>query len=259
VSGLRHNDHVAKPIDPGVMFDTLSHHYRPPVEPDAIASRPSEAQAGLEPGDDVKVPSIEGLDTADGLMRVAGNRRLYLKLLRQFVEQQAQAPVRIREALTAGDATVAERLAHTVKGVAGNLGAGPVQAAAAALEQAIAGRGDAGRIEALRRRLDDELNALVGRLRPALDENPALAGPPSPAHSPASPPDPQALKALVARMRQQLGELDPAAADVLDGHREAFRFLLRDDDFAEFEQHVHGYAFAEAQALLERAATVHGL
>ena len=60
-------------------------------------------------------------------------------------------------------------------------------------------------------------------------------------------------------MRQQLGELDPAAADVLDGHREAFRFLLRDDDFAEFEQHVHGYAFAEAQALLERAATVHGL
>ena len=253
------NDHVAKPIDPAVLFDTLGHHYRPPVEPDAIASRPSEAQAGLEPGDDVKVPSIEGLDTADGLMRVAGNRRLYLKLLRQFVEQQGQAPARIGEALTAGDATVAERLAHTVKGVAGNLGAGPVQAAAAALEQAIAGRGDAGRIEALRRHLDDELNALVGRLRPALDENPALAGPPSPAHSPASPPDPQALKALVARMRQQLGELDPAAADVLDGHREAFRFLLRDDDFAEFEQHVHAYAFAEAQALLERAATDHGV
>ncbi|PYM87818.1 MAG: hypothetical protein DME08_28470, partial [Candidatus Rokuibacteriota bacterium] len=147
----------------------------------------------------------------------------------------------------------------TVKGVAGNLGAGPVQAAAAALEQAIAGRGDAGRMEALRRRLDDELNALVGRLRPALDENPALTRPPSPAHSPASPPDPQALKALVARMRQQLGELDPAAADVLDGHREAFRFLLRDDDFAEFEQHVHAYAFAEAQALLERAATDHGV
>ena len=253
------NDHVAKPIDPAVLFDTLGHHYRPPVEPDAVASRPSDARAGLELGDDVKVPSIEGLDTADGLMRVAGNRRLYLKLLRQFVEQQGQAPARIGEALTAGDATVAERLAHTVKGVAGNLGAGPVQAAAAALEQAIAGRGDAGRIEALRRRLDDELNALVGRLRPALGENPALARPPSPAHSPASLPDPQALKALVAQMRQQLGELDPAAADVLDGHREAFRFLLRDDDFAEFEQHVHGYAFAEAQALLERAATVHGL
>src|SRR2546422_1632938 len=174
------NDHVAKPIDPAVLFDTLGHHYRPPVEPDAVVSRPSDARAGLELGDDVKVPSIEGLDTADGLMRVAGNRRLYLKLLRQFVEQQGQAPARIGEALTAGDATVAERLAHTVKGVAGNLRAGPVQAAAAGLEQAIAGPGDPRRVRALRRPLADWLKPLVGRLRPPLGVKPPPPLPPAP-------------------------------------------------------------------------------
>src|SRR3989442_15968052 len=128
---------VPKPIDPAVLFDTLGHHYRPPVEPDAVVSRPSDARAGLELGDDVKLPSVEGLDTADGLMRVAGNRRLYLKLLRQFVDQQAEAPLRIGEALTAGDRAVAERLAHTVKGVAGNLWARRVHAAAGAPQQGI--------------------------------------------------------------------------------------------------------------------------
>src|SRR5262249_4319097 len=249
------NDPVAKPIDPEVLFDTLGHYYRPPAEPEATASRPTGTPAVYSEA----LPSVEGLDTADGLMRVAGNRRLHLKLLRQFVEQQAQAPTNIAAALTAGDHAAAERIAHTVKGVAGNLGASPVQAAAAALEQAIATRGDAGRIEAGRRRLADVLDALIGKLRPALGEDVALASPSPSASSAMAPPDPQALEALVAPIRTQLGEFDPGAADILDGNREAFRFLLRGEDFAKFEAHVHGYAFAEAQALLDRAATVHGL
>jgi len=107
-------------------------------------------------------------------MRVVGNRGLYVKLLRQFVEQQAEAPARIAEGLAGGDRKTAERLAHTVKGVAGNLGARAVQAAAGALEHAISAGDDGGRIEDLRRRLADELGMLVDRLRPALGSAPAL-------------------------------------------------------------------------------------
>src|SRR4029453_153792 len=99
------------------------------------------------------VPAVEGLDAADGLLRVAGNKSLYTKLLRQFVAQQAAAAARIAEALNAGDHATAERLAHTVKGVAGNLGAGPVHRSASALEQGIASRGDAKGIGALRQGL----------------------------------------------------------------------------------------------------------
>jgi signal transduction histidine kinase/DNA-binding response OmpR family regulator/HPt (histidine-containing phosphotransfer) domain-containing protein/HAMP domain-containing protein len=243
------NDHVAKPIDPVVLFDTLGRYYRPAVEPGVGTASPAEV-----PRHDAPLPSVEGLDTADGLLRVAGNRKLYLKLLRQFVEQQAPAPARITDALAAGDHATAERLAHTVKGVAGNLGAGAVQAAAGALEQAITGPRDADRIDALRQRLADELGALIGRLRPALGEEPALAGPPV-----AAPPtDPEALESLVAQMRKQLSEFDPAAADFLDANREAFRSLLERDDFTEFERHVQGYAFGEAQAVLARATAARG-
>ena len=46
--------------------------------------------------------------------------------------QQADAVGQIRAALATNDGESATRLAHTLKGVAGNLGAGPVQAAAAA-------------------------------------------------------------------------------------------------------------------------------
>jgi len=242
---LRHERYVPSDRSRRACSTRLTITTARPSSPTRVASRPSEARAGLRARRRRESAVDRRLDTRIGLMRVAGNRRLYLKLLRQFVEQQGPGAARIGEVADRGRHPVASGWL-TRSGVAGNLGRRPVQAAAAALRARDRGpwrcRSDRG----LRRRLDDELNALVGQLRPALGENPALAGPPAPAPSPASPPDPQALKALIAQMRQQLGELDPAAADVLDGHREAFRFLLRDDDFAEFEQYVHGYAFAEA-------------
>src|SRR5262249_58371946 len=105
---------------------------------------------------DAIVPSVEGLDTANGLLRIAGNRNLYVKLLRQFIEGEADAPERIVQALGAGDLAGAEREAHTVSGVAGNLGAGPVQTAAAALAQAIRSGSGARDGEGLRRRFADE-------------------------------------------------------------------------------------------------------
>ena len=68
--------------------------------------------------DNLEIPTVEGLNSAEGLLRVAGNRKLYLKLLRQFSAQQSDAPGQIAELLKAGDLPAAERKAHTVKGVA---------------------------------------------------------------------------------------------------------------------------------------------
>ncbi len=51
----------------------------------------------------------------------------------------ASAPERIREALQQGDVEAAVRLAHTLKGTAGTIGAVIVQQTAANLESALAG------------------------------------------------------------------------------------------------------------------------
>jgi hypothetical protein len=60
-------------------------------------------------------------------------------------------------------------------------------------------------------------------------------------------------------MRKLLGEFDPSAADLLDGHRDLLRSLLEGADFVAFERDVNSYAFGEAQALLERAAAARGI
>ena len=88
-------------------------------------------------GDEVALPPIAGVNVADGLNRVAGNRRLYRDLLSQFAAKQAAAATEVATALDNKDRQTAERIAHTVKGVAGNLGITEVQAAAQKLEKAI--------------------------------------------------------------------------------------------------------------------------
>jgi two-component system sensor histidine kinase/response regulator len=122
-------DHVSKPVEPAAMFRTLARWVKPrgaPAVPVAAVTS------------DGAIPDIEGLDSASGLKRVAGNRKLYLSLLRQFADKQADAGQRLAAALKAKDMALAERIAHTLKGVAGSLGLADLQAAAGALEKSLA-------------------------------------------------------------------------------------------------------------------------
>ncbi len=126
------NDHISKPINPDALFSTLLRWAKPKprtgAEPEAARS---------EEVSEVFLPHITGIDLADGLKRVAGNRRLYHELLSQFAKKQVDAATQISAALDSRDPRLAERIAHTVKGVAGNLGVVQVHAAAEKLERAI--------------------------------------------------------------------------------------------------------------------------
>ena len=132
------NDHVSKPIDPIALLSTLLKWVKPVPKPasESVAESPRQIVSAQTGGQSV-VPQVAGVNVADGLNRVAGNRDLYLKLLSQFVSQHAGAAVQIAAALDTRDRKLAERIAHTVKGVAGNLGISDVQFAAQKLEKAI--------------------------------------------------------------------------------------------------------------------------
>ncbi|MFN0126973.1 MAG: response regulator [Verrucomicrobiales bacterium] len=244
------NDHISKPIDPEVLFDTVGRYYKPATRP-PDSSGGEDRPAAPEPLRD-ELPSIAGLDTRDGLARVAGNRKLYLKLLRQFAEQQDTSPAQIEAALAVNDAALAERVAHTVKGVAGNLGARAVQQAAAKLEQAIASKAQATNLSPALQAFSRALQDLIPSLRAALP--PAdLPAPPAPAADsvPAGP--------IVAEMLAHLGNFDPAAGDSLEAHRAVFQTLMSAEAFAAFAREIGDFAFSEAQARLETAARDKGL
>jgi two-component system, sensor histidine kinase and response regulator len=129
------NDHVSKPIDPDALFKTLARWAKPRH---VTTEQPEKKTKEI---DGLVIPDIAGVNSADGLKRVAGNKRLYLNLLAQFAEKQGDASIQIRDALQNGDRKLAERIAHTVKGVAGNIGITEIQTAAAKLEKAIRDEG----------------------------------------------------------------------------------------------------------------------
>ncbi|MEL0168178.1 MAG: transporter substrate-binding domain-containing protein [Pseudomonadaceae bacterium] len=125
-------DHVAKPIDPMALYHALAQWVRP-REGLGLAP-PTDKQADAE---EIALPEISGLDVAAGLARLGGNRKLYRDLIGRFGKDQAKAAAEIAEALKQDNLKLAERIAHTVKGVAGTLGAVTIQQAAQAIEHAI--------------------------------------------------------------------------------------------------------------------------
>jgi HPt (histidine-containing phosphotransfer) domain-containing protein len=72
-----------------------------------------------------------------GLRRVGGNPAVYLKILRKFRDTQADTVQRVEVTFDNGDLETARREAHTLKGVAGNIGADDLHASAGELEHAI--------------------------------------------------------------------------------------------------------------------------
>jgi polar amino acid transport system substrate-binding protein len=127
------NDHVTKPIDPTQLFQALLKWTRPQPERPKTPPPPA-ARIDKEPGNTLLPEQLPGLDLADGLRRLGGNHQLYTQILHKFRAGYAQTDLEIRRLMADGKKEDAQRLAHTLKGLAGNIGAGNLQAASAALE-----------------------------------------------------------------------------------------------------------------------------
>ena len=93
-----------------------------------------------------------------------GKKPLYVAMLRRYVAGQAHVVRDIRGALSSGDRTTAERLAHTSKAVSGNVGAICIQARAEALETGLREGAPATEIERLIGDLDAPMSGLLAAL-----------------------------------------------------------------------------------------------
>jgi two-component system sensor histidine kinase/response regulator len=245
------NDHIAKPIDPASLYHTVERFYAP-VERAADQAQPSNRATTQDPapGDSAGLPVVANLDTTTGLARVGGNRKLYLKLLREFVEQQGPAVEQIGEALARGDHALAERLAHTLKGLAGSIGAERVQAAAGVLEQAIRSSASGNDVADARQQVLVVMQPLVAGLREALV--PAAAAVPAQEAAVASATAAESKKAAT-ELLALLAETDPTASDCLAANQPALRPLFTEDGWQQFGRLLNDYSFAEAQTQLEQA------
>jgi HPt (histidine-containing phosphotransfer) domain-containing protein len=214
------------------------------------------------PSPSAALPPITHLDTADGLTRVAGNHALYQKLLRQFSDQASTVTGQLTNALDQGYTALAERLAHTLKGVAGNIGAKPVQAAAGAVEKLIREGAAAPAVKAAITEVAGVLSPLLGDLQRHLPAAPAAAAAPAatatatatataaPPPAPAPPVDPAVSRAAAMELAALLAEFDPAAVEFIETHQAVLQPLFPAGAWPQFTHHIQNYAFTEAQDLL---------
>jgi len=122
------DDYVAKSISPDKLFSTLAKWI-------GTATTFTEAASRLDDDEQLELP---GIDVEMGLFRASHNRKLYEKLLKTFVRDFAGADDKITRCLTENDIETPRRIAHSIKGVAANLGADLLSAAAAAVENSFA-------------------------------------------------------------------------------------------------------------------------
>lgn len=124
------NDYLTKPVEVDDLFRILKKwigYVAPATDNENFT--PPELVALLS--------RLEGINVEMGLKRVAGNKVLYCKLLKQFVTRHAQLSLRLQELWNKKDVAQVKSLCHTVKGTAGNLGMENLYEKMNSLEKAI--------------------------------------------------------------------------------------------------------------------------
>jgi two-component system sensor histidine kinase/response regulator len=160
-------DHIGKPIDPDRLATTLAKWVRPTRTTGSTAVGQMTQNSAPEP-----LPHLPGIKVGESVRKMGGNVTLYWSILDKFRIKEWDAAARIREALAANDQEAAERLAHTLRGIAGTLGAESIQNQARVLESSIkneSSHGASGEIESLLVQIDQELVTLIADIDLALE------------------------------------------------------------------------------------------
>jgi signal transduction histidine kinase/CheY-like chemotaxis protein len=239
------NDHVSKPIDPDALFSTLLRWAKPRPKQ---TTEPQETPLTTE--DEVNLPAIAGVDIADGLKRVAGNRRLYRNLLVQFATKQGDSASETLAAIASGDLKLAERIAHTVKGVAGNLGIAGVQSTAQGLEKAIRDGDES--VLALLDEFASSLGTQVDMIRRALHEPESS----TPDELQTAPFNEEAAVGAISRLRSLLRASDGAAEEAFHSLQNATIGAVEKSELDALGASISNFDFEGALVKLDEIAEV---
>ena len=124
------DDHVAKPVDASHLLSVLARW---------VGARRVSRSAGTSGAATGSAPAeSRSFDVPAMLSRLNGNRALVKRLLQLFVRDFASASSEISAAINSDDQSIVRFKVHTLKGVAGNLSAAALRAAAEALETSLA-------------------------------------------------------------------------------------------------------------------------
>ncbi len=238
------NAYLSKPIEPDELWQALLQWIRPRPglgePPPALLEEPvTVSAASLLP------PRIEGLNMALGLRRVLGKAEQYVSLLRKFISGQKDFTPTLRGLLAQDDWPTAERMAHTLKGVAGNIGASGLQQMAAQLEQALRQK-EAAKVPAALAEVDDLLQKLLFSIQAALPAEKVVV----------DEVDPARLAQVCQQLHTLMLDSDPEAAELFAREKGLLQAALALEGI---ESALGDFEFESALSLLQAEAAKAGV
>jgi signal transduction histidine kinase/DNA-binding response OmpR family regulator/HPt (histidine-containing phosphotransfer) domain-containing protein len=202
------NDHVAKPIDPELLFAALDTWVSPGQRstPAGMAVAPLvvdelESQ-GLLPED------LPGIDLHEAMKGAGGNVTLLHQIMMNFLHDHEGDARALRKALNEHDLKLAQHIAHTLKGVAGAIGAHELRPAVIAMDAAIRSRTSESYLRLLDR-LENNLTLVMHSLKQLEQRQSDYVAPASAAML-----DEETVEQLIARLEELMHDRDPDAEEV---------------------------------------------
>ena len=228
------NDHIGKPVNPVEMFSIIGKWITP------SGSTGVEISA-LDTDDDyIELPDIENLDTENGLSIVQDNRRAYIKILFKFADMYSNFRERFNDAENDSDPEASVRLAHSLKGSAGNIGASVLFNEAVKLESAC--RENAAPID-----IEKQLESVIANIIPLADgierfRDSIITSETAGDNNG----DRETIQKLSERILNLLEENDTEAVDLINELAEAIGSRQWEPDFKQFVKAAENYDFIDA-------------
>ncbi|MDM8525682.1 ATP-binding protein [Desulfococcaceae bacterium HSG8] len=241
------NDHIAKPVRPTNLYETLIRWFRPDAVRNLIQSRGSPP-AYDSSETDIGLPVIDGLDVKKGLTYVNGNKELYMKVLENMNTRFRGVVGQIQTEMDRGDLDAARRLAHTFKGVAGIAGAKAIQRRSSELEYALANN-ETDRISDLSASFSIEVKRVMTALASLFSETDIKQ---TEAVQDVEVLDREQLLKVFEELSELIEEGNPDALSLVENIRKLPGPARITDDFRKLESQIDDYEFEEARDTFNR-------
>ena len=237
------DEHLIKPIDPDELKKALKKYLS--VEGAAYVS-----DLNAFSGEETRTLSLPGIDFARGMRNVGGNREGYLKVLLGFKNYYADFSEELKKQLSDSGTDQALLKIHSLKGVAGNIGAVRLHELCRVLEDSLQNETDGGYEEILSS-LVSELDKIINGLKGS-----AFVDPPQIREYIF---DKEKSFNLIGKLYKMLGEGDAECGDVLAELRSHFHLEDYEELLGELTRHIENFDFDDGRSVLELIAAKLGI